>query len=106
MISKLNFDGKSYYGQTVPYIYLPIMFCLTSNSLILPLPSKCHKLLILDEKRLNVLSSIFAAFFQPEVSELSGRCRRFFDNTAPRILNEYLSKEPTKVFTLCHGDFW
>jgi hypothetical protein len=44
--------------------------------------------------------------FQAEVSDWSNRCRRFFNAEAPRILNEYLSKDPTHVHTLCHGDFW
>lgn len=41
-----------------------------------------------------------------EVTELSERCNRFFDQTAPRILSEYLSRDPTPIHTLCHGDFW
>lgn len=34
------------------------------------------------------------------------KCRRFFDHTATRWLNEYMAEEPKPIYTLCHGDFW
>lgn len=41
-----------------------------------------------------------------EEDENAGKCRRFFNHTAKRMLNECLTMEPTPVYTLCHGDFW
>lgn len=34
------------------------------------------------------------------------KCRRFFDHSAMRILNDYMQRPPPVVATLCHGDFW
>lgn len=39
-------------------------------------------------------------------AENAQKCRRFFDQTATRWLNEYMREKPTPVYTLCHGDFW
>jgi len=39
-------------------------------------------------------------------AENAQKCRRFFDRTATRWLNEYMREEAKPVYTLCHGDFW
>eukprot|EP00094_Tigriopus_californicus_P005881 TCALIF_05667-PA protein Name:"Protein of unknown function" AED:0.29 eAED:0.29 QI:0/0.66/0.5/0.75/0.33/0.25/4/114/526 len=38
--------------------------------------------------------------------EYIAKCEAFFNRSAMRMLNEYMDKAPTDVFTLCHGDFW
>ena len=40
------------------------------------------------------------------VEENIAKCKTFFDRSSMRMLNEYMSKDPNEVFTLCHGDFW
>ena len=32
--------------------------------------------------------------------------KRFFNNVAMSKLDEYLGRDPSDVWTLCHGDFW
>jgi len=41
---------------------------------------------------------------QPE--DYAAKCRRFFDVSATRWLDEYMREGPKASDTLCHGDFW